>query len=282
MTIDVHSDDVGATAAVTEQTLDCWRQGVLTGFSVLANGEALGRLATVLSEEAGRGVRIACHLNLSEGPSSAPAADVPLLVDRQGHLRHTFGSLILTWLRARGELTRQVETEWQAQVAALQARLSPRSVHAVDGHMHVHMLPFLFPAAARVAAASRVRSIRMAREPLYLASPRWPVINLVKWAVLRFCSGFAEPFARRAGLTWPDRLVGILYSGHMTVEAAWAGLAAARREGARHVEVVFHVGRAAEAETGRWQGREFMAEFYRSEWRDRELQEAARLKARLG
>ena len=286
MVLHIHSDDMGATAHVTQRMLASWRAGVLTGFSVLANGTACDHMATVLAAEADRPARIACHLNLSEGPSSAPAELVPLLVDSEGNLRHTFGSLILAWIKNRQALTRQVEIEWRAQIQALQRCIAPRRLAVVDGHMHVHMLPFLFPAAARLAAGADIPSIRVSREPLFAASAKdlltpYFGVNLVKHAILRVCSSLAVPAARRHGLSWPTRIIGILYSGHMMVAAAQAGISAARRKNAAEVEIVFHVGRAADDERDRWKGRESIGAFYGSWLRDAEYDEAAKLVARL-
>jgi hypothetical protein len=67
----------------------------------------------------------------------------------------------------------------------------------------------------------------------------------------------------------------------MSLAAALAGVDAAKRKNAAEVEVVFHVGRAAEDERSRWKGRESMAAFYCSPLRDSEFAEAAELAARL-
>jgi predicted glycoside hydrolase/deacetylase ChbG (UPF0249 family) len=286
MILHIHSDDMGATAHVTERMLACWQAGVITGFSVLANGVACAQMATALAADAARPARIACHLNLSEGPSSALVEDVPLLVDAEGNLRHTFGSLILAWITNRRALTRQVEIEWRAQIAALQRSIAPRRLAVVDGHMHVHMLPFIFPAAARLAAEAGVRSIRVSREPLFFADAKDLVkpffaVNLVKNTVLRVCSWLARPAARRRGLSWPAQVIGILYTGHMNAATAMAGVDAARRKDAAEVEVVFHVGRAIDDERGRWKGRDSMAAFYLSPLRDTEYEEVAKFAARL-
>jgi predicted glycoside hydrolase/deacetylase ChbG (UPF0249 family) len=286
MILHIHSDDMGATAHVTQRMLASWQAGVLNGFSVLANGAACDQMAAALGADATRPARIACHLNLSEGPSSARPDTVPLLLDAGGNLRHTFGSLIQTWLANRSALTRQVEIEWRAQIAALQQRIAPRKIAVVDGHMHVHMLPFLFPVAAKLAAEARIPAIRIAREPLFATDTSdllkaYFYVNLIKHSVLKACSWLATPTARRHGLSSPTQMIGILYTGHMSLAAALAGVDAARRKNAAEVEVVFHVGRAAEDERNRWQGRDSMAAFYCSPLRDLEHAEAAKLAARL-
>jgi hypothetical protein len=73
-------------------------------------------------------------------------------------------------------------------------------------------------------------------------------------------------------------MVGILYTGRMTQDTALRGIAAAQREGAQTVEVVFHVGRAASDEAGRWGGAgAHYARFHLSRLRDQERAELLRL-----
>src|SRR4051812_43959345 len=107
-----HSDDAGATTRGTEKILEAWRSGLLESQSILANGDALELLARELAADAGRALRIAVHLNLSEGPPlSAPGA-VPLLVGSDGSFHCTFGGLIKTWAggsrSTRAALTAQI------------------------------------------------------------------------------------------------------------------------------------------------------------------------------
>ncbi len=280
MTIFIHSDDMGATKHVTQRLLESWRADVITGFSVLANGEACNDMTRALVNEPSRPARIACHLNLSEGLSTIPAHRVPLLIDRQGMLNHTFGSLIKMWIFNRQELKRQIEIEWRAQIELVKQQIGPRPIAALDSHMHVHMLPFLFPITAKLAEEYNIPQIRISHEPLFAASckdlgKKFYAINLVKNIVLRFCALRAVPVAKLHKLQGPSRVVGILYSGHMTAAAALKGLKAATRTGNGDTEIIFHIGRSLDEEKDRWKSRPFIEEFYRSSLRDIEHDEAA-------
>jgi predicted glycoside hydrolase/deacetylase ChbG (UPF0249 family) len=287
----LHTDDLAATESMSKGMLDRWMHGYLDGFSIMANGEALQMCRNVLMSTAERPARLIAHLNLSEGPSSAPAAEVPLLVDEEGNLNHGFASMALLWIRSSPEqrqaLQMQVELEWRAQMRRIIEMAAPRSVNGVDGHLHIHMLPFLFPIAARLAQEFGIGSIRVTREPFHLEHGwrdlfRVPVlINLLKHMVLRTCSVSARKVVRRTGLQSLDYVVGVMYSGRMTAASAWAGIAAAQRDGAQSVEVLFHVGRASEQERSRWGRHHAIADFPCSEQRDHEFVELALLHQRL-
>lgn len=291
MKVYLHADDLASTEAVTQAILDRWKRGYLDGFSVMANGEAAETTRSTLAAFGERPARIVAHLNLSEGPSISPPEQVPLLVDRCGRLRHGFASLVLTWLAGppavRRALLDQVEAEWRAQVLRVREMVAPRPLNGVDGHVHVHMLPFLFPIAARLARENGIAEIRISKEPFFLAEGvrdlllQSVLINLLKHMVLRVCARSANEIARTAGLICTSFVIGVLYSGRMTAAAALAGLAAARRAGAQSVEVMFHVGRAGEEERSRWGDRPGFADFNCSPRRDQEFGELASLHTRL-
>lgn len=287
----LHTDDLAATESMSKGMLDRWQHGYLDGFSVMANGAAAQSTRAVLAAAAERPARLIAHLNLTEGPSSAPAAEVHLLVDEAGNLKHGFASLALLWLKsssvARQVLINQVEKEWRAQIRGVAEMVAPRPVNGVDGHLHVHMLPFLFPIAARLAHESGIPAIRVTREPFHLARG-WrdllvkPVlINLLKHIVLRSCAISADKAVQQFGLSAPDYVVGVMYSGRMTAVSALAGIMAAQQRGAQSVEVLFHVGRATAQEVARWNGRHAFSDFPCSEQRDQEFAELARLHERL-
>lgn len=263
--IRLHADDYGSTPTATRQIADLWEEGVIGGLSVLANGDALGEGAARLAARPDLAAHLTVHLNLSEGPCSAPAADVRLLTDDEGLLRHSFRSLVSAWVRAssaeRARLLAEVETEWRAQIRVVRAAVAPRALDALDGHIHVHALPFLFPVAARLAREERVPGIRVPRETFHVASPGdvarpWFAVNVVKHVVLRTLSRRATRVAAAEGLRTPDRFVGVLYTGRMTADRLRAGVRAAVRAGAHEIEASLHVGRAADGERSRWRGRD--------------------------
>jgi predicted glycoside hydrolase/deacetylase ChbG (UPF0249 family) len=289
--IHLHTDDLAATESMSQGMLDRWMHGYLDGFSIMANGEAAQTCRAALLGAAGRPARVIAHLNLTEGPSSAPPSDVPLLVDNEGNLKHGFASLAIFWLtsssRQRNALQAQVEKEWRAQISRITEMVTPRQVDGVDGHVHLHMLPFLFPIAAQLAQEVGITTIRVTREPFHLergwrdlfAKAVW--INFLKHVVLRACSISACKVVQQTGLHAPDYVVGVMYSGRMTAASAMAGIAAAQRRGAESVEVLFHVGRASEQERKRWGTRRAFSDFPCSIQRDQEFAELALLSQRL-
>ncbi len=273
-----HSDDLGATVQVSRDILTQWSAGALHGFSILANGEAVKDISSALNRDSQKEARISVHLNLSEGPPCAPTEKVPLLVNENGLLRHTFGTLLVQFLTKRSQrmaFLAQVEAEWDAQIKEVKRIVSPRAVNSVDGHMHIHMLPFLFPLAARLAKENGVSQIRISREPFYICEKLdilkaffW--VNSLKHFILKWCSISAVQVCKTMQLNSLSGIIGILYTGRMSTPRILAGIKAANKKGFKDLEVVLHVGRASESELKRWHNNPGIGKFYRSPWRDLE------------
>lgn len=278
--LELHADDLGATAGVNRGIISAWQRGGVDGVSVLANGEALDDAATEINKYPNRPLRIVAHLNLSEAQSTAAASDVPLLVNEEGQLKSGFLDLWLRWIRsgdsAKQALVDQLTTEWRAQINKIRHAFEPRKIDALDGHIHIHMLPFTFPVAVNLAQEFGIAQIRISSEVRHFSlkdSLRFGCLaNVVKHQLLRSLARPARRLAAESGLASPDAVAGLLYSGRMSRTAIEAAATAARRNGHEWLEVICHPGRAAPEEQQRWDGQPGLAGFYMSPDRDFEYQ----------
>lgn len=279
-----HADDLGGTSTATARLLDAWERGLLDGLSVFGNCDHPNEISDRLAAAPDRPARLSAHLNLWEGRPVSPVADVPRLIDRTGHLAQSFVG-VLSRVRAgrpsrrRTAYLAEIEREWRAQIEAVLAMIAPRPLVALDSHLHMHMIPALFTIAVGLARELGVPEIRIVREPFYRSHSETEVrskrflVNSVKRELLWRFAAVAAPVAAAAGLASPDRMIGVLYSGMMSRANISRGIAAARRQRARRIEVLVHVGRAAPSELTRWNGDRSKASFAMSPARDVELEE---------
>ena len=281
MRITLHADDLGATDNVNSNILAVWSAGALDSVSVIANGNAVQQAAAYTSREPALPLRIMVHLNLSEGAPLTEARGASLLTDSDGRFNLGFIGLAKRWggldEAGRREFLAQVEREFTAQVERVRQLFHPRPIAGVDGHIHVHMLPFLFPLAAKIAAAGRLGEIRVSRElfhfSLHDSLRAGYVSNIAKHLLLNRLAVPAAKVAADFGLAAPDRIAGVLYSGHMSRASATAAIRAARAKRLKWLELIFHPGRATAAEMQRWQSQVNIGRFYANPHRDMERNE---------
>ena len=247
-TVTITADDFGLTRGITDTILEMVDGGHVQTVSILANGEAVAYALDEYRKRA-QSLTLAVHLNLTEGRALSAPQDIPHLVDARGMFKHSIAGLWGAYLfgshHTHAALRREVRAEMEAQCAVVRTALGTNAL-TVNGHQHVHMIPFVFEG---LMAIRGVDAVRIVRENFFLCGIPSPVYVLARF-VLAMLSMRATTSARALGIRTNDWFVGFLYSGHMDEDIARAGITHA---GAGSVEVLFHPGSALPGELSEWQ-----------------------------
>jgi predicted glycoside hydrolase/deacetylase ChbG (UPF0249 family) len=151
----VHADDFGETIEITRGIRAAIEGGAVSSTTIMANmpgtADAL-RQVSALADRASFGV----HLNLCEGQ---PLTRGPTLVDERGHF-HRKRALFLRAVTGRLSLA-DVEAEITAQMSLV--RDAGVRISHLDGHKHLHQLPVVAAAVARVLPRFGVERVRLTR-----------------------------------------------------------------------------------------------------------------------
>ena len=216
----VNADDLGWTEGVNRGIVEAHRKGLVTSTSLLANGRAFAAALRISRGNPALGIGV--HLNLSDGPPSAPANEVKGLLGKSGELEDAADSLLMK-IAGRSLRVEEVEREWDAQVQKVRdAGIQPSHL---DGHKHVHMLPGLFEVALRVAKKHKIRAIRVANEESTLRAALASGAGQQKGTVLKqgvqarglkLLSRDARKMAEHAGISTTDYFCGIAQTGVLT------------------------------------------------------------------
>ena len=246
-TITITADDFGLTRGITDTILKVIDEGPVRLVSILTNGEAVEYALSEYKKRAAY-VTLAVHLTLTEGKALLPFPTIPHLVDARGVFKHSIAGLWGAYLFAshqtRAALRREVRAEMEKQCAVVRTALGTNAL-TVNGHQHVHMIPFVFE---ELMAIRGVGAVRIVRENFFLCGIPSPV-NVLARLVLAMLSQRATKSARALGIRTNDWFVGFLYSGHMNEDIARSGIAHA---GTGVIEVLFHPGSALPDELSRW------------------------------
>ena len=237
----LHADDLGLTLGFNEGILVCATKGLLTSTCVRVNGaayhDAVNRIIPQIPH-----VSIGLHLNIVEGRSTRQViGQNEILCRPDGSYRQGFVSLLINSFKPT--FLAEVEADFRDQIERALKDLG--SIDHLNSHQHSHAIPAIFTLTCRLAVEYGIPVVRMPNEPLYLAGPFWRHLrswfarNLVKWSVLKLMAIVNERIAARWGVHTPNRFVGILYTGFMTVETVMVGIQRAARPG-RLIEVLLH------------------------------------------
>jgi len=215
----VNADDLGWTAGVNRGIAEAHRNGIVTSTSLLANGSAFDDGVRIAGELPGLGVGV--HLNLSDGPPTAPVEQVTTLLNEDGKFAGGPEGLLLRLTTKRLDV-KEVEKEWDAQIQRVRASgIQPTHL---DGHRHVQMLPGLFGIVLRLAKRHGIEGVRVSHEasPLRTAlSDRNEATSValrqgVQARGLKLLARDAREMAERSGIVTADYFCGIAQTGVLT------------------------------------------------------------------
>ena len=242
------ADDYGLNAISSKHILEGVALGVLNKVSVFPNIEQFQPKEILKIKD----VRLSLHLNLVEGKCMSNAKEVPLLADKKGNFKHTFGGLMKLGLFSNTQFESQVYKEIKSQVLFWKNTLPENVPFCIDSHQHTHMIPAVFKALVKVLIDEKinVEYMRIPIEPLlpFIKTPSlyftYSAINIVKQWLLKFLwlinkktiKGFPIPTAY---------FFGILFSGKMDEKRVNKILPKYKKlaqKQSKDIEVLFHSG----------------------------------------
>ncbi len=207
----VTADDFGAAIEVNEAVERAHRNGILSAASLMVAGAAAGDAVTrakTMPE-----LRVGLHLVLVDGRPILPRDAVPDLVDATGHFRTDMaraGAAMFFFPKVRAQLAAEIE----AQFAAFEA--TGLRLDHVNAHKHFHLHPTIASLIVKIGKAHRVTGARVPLEPQ-------DVLGKIEPHKASGVVALTAPFARalrgrfrRAGITAPDAVFGLAWSGAMT------------------------------------------------------------------
>lgn len=265
----VTADDFGLTRGITDTILETVDRGLVTNVSIMPNGDSFDyALQEYLKRK--EKLSLSVHLNLTEGKSLSKPDEVPLLVGGDGMFKHSVGGLWFSYFMSfsKKKYRQQIRTELNSQIRRVSDVIQENGkIASVNGHQHVHMLPFVFD---ELITLTNLPSVRIPHELAYVPSlsaamSSWR--NVAGWVVLAVLCARARDRVR----AFSDRFIGFLYSGRMTLSILRASLLRITPLSSNaSLEILFHPGLAADNELRSWQERNADVGWHSSLWRRKE------------
>jgi len=275
----LHADDFGLCEEVTNDIMDCIRNGAIHRASVICNTDGAA-LASEMFNKADANFEVGLHLNLVEGKPVSAQGEVSLLIDLStGEFRYGFLSLwkdyVLGSAKKRKSLKAQIKREVEYQILTFNRFFNQnRAPIHIDGHTHVHILPFVLDIIIGLSQKHNIRSIRLPNERFFMSRKNlrhYLSANMVKHIVLKILSKTQVRKIKKAGLKHNDYFIGILSSGEMNVQNVLSALKALDGIGEDSVvEILFHPGGVRHRNHVDWTTRAQFINYYSDSKRHRE------------
>ena len=195
-----HADDYGINTTQSKRILACRARGCLNSVSLMVTSSEASQCAAMLPED----INCRLHLNFREGPCLSRASQIPMLVDRAGFFRRSFGELfLLSCFRGRF-LKRQLKKEICLQLVRMQELVGRDRPLRIDSHGHYHMIPAVWDALFESCREMKIeiQEIRIPVEPIkpLLKDPfiliRAPLSGIIKNAIMHFLYYYNRSFGK--------------------------------------------------------------------------------------
>ncbi len=190
------ADDLGLDPAVNGGIFFAFKNGLIGGASLMANGEAFDDAVRGLKDLPS--VNIGIHLVLVE---EKPLTQIRLPKNHEVFfIRYILGLINL----------KDVRKEIEAQIdKCLAAGIKPAFINS---HQHLHLLPGIMKIVMELAKKHKIYQIRIVNEPL---RGRGGSFRKIQSIFLKFLSFLAKKQIKKAGLKYNDFFVGFINAGNL-------------------------------------------------------------------
>ena len=154
----VTADDFGLTDGTSKAIVHAHLAGIVTATSVLAVAPKAAERMRLLGDapDLSVGVHLAA---VGEDPPLLSAREIPTLVDRSGHLRSGWRSLVAHLAVGRVDPD-DLRREFDAQIHLVSADLAPTHL---DTHQHLHLWPTVAGVVIDLALQHGITAVRVPR-----------------------------------------------------------------------------------------------------------------------
>lgn len=210
----INADDFGLSGGANRGIMRAWQEGILTGASLMAGGDAFEEAAAFA--RANPKLQVGLHLTLVHGSAVLEQLGVPALTDHGGRFGDdpVLAGMRYFFLTSLGKkLYREIEAQI---VKCLDAGIA---LTHIDGHLNIHMHPVVFDILCQLMPRYNIRSFRLTREnlPANLALDRRRLAGKCADAfIFAMLSKRCRPRLDRLGIAYAGEVKGLLNSGRMT------------------------------------------------------------------
>lgn len=200
----VTADDFGYSINVNNAITKCFRYGIVTSASLIANSNYFNGSISLLKQN--KGLDAGLHINLTE---FKPLTDTKTLADKGGNF---VGKT--EWLNGHYRYADKNEVENEIETQITKALSSGLNITHINGHNHAHIFPNVIDIVIKLAKKYRIGCIRLPDEKI-TGKSRESSNEMGKSNIPAMFSKHAKIKILKSGLKTTNSFYGILNMGNM-------------------------------------------------------------------
>ena len=198
-------DDYGMHKLINLGALKAFKNGVLSGVSFVANGDAFENGVDLLNEM--KNVDVGLHFNIIEGKPVAEKSQVYSLMNDKGLFYDSYSKFAYKFATGYIKIE-HIKNELISQINKLNK--NNIKINYFDSHRHLHLLPPIAKAIIPLLKKNNINAVRQVNTPKY--SKNW--MNLKKVLASLIMKNANKSF-RENGFYMPDYFLGFFESGNI-------------------------------------------------------------------
>ena len=207
----INADDFGLTKGINKAIIECYKKGIVTSASIMANGREFED-AVELSKK-NDGLDLGIHLSLiGEAPILVPE-EIPSLMGRKGFLVENSFMFFKKYIAGKIDKN-QIELELRAQIGkCLNVNLK---LNHINSHQHLHIIPGILDT---VISLARYYGIPVIRYPYgFIAFMDFVSLRIFSQLVLNALSLISKARFEKECIMRTRYMAGFIHSGRLNRE----------------------------------------------------------------
>jgi hopanoid biosynthesis associated protein HpnK len=207
----INGDDFALSPGANRGIIKCFKEGILTSTTLMANGSAFEEAIKLSRENPGLGIGL--HLVLNGGKPVLSPEEIPTLVNKKGYFPSPYRQLISGIFWRKIEI-KEVEKELRAQFE--KATESGLKITHIDSHRHLHAYPPLLKIMVKLARAYGISKMRYPGEKIFFKN----FLNkqCSKMLLLKLMFRLSRKSLLENKILTNEHFFGIFKAGNLTLE----------------------------------------------------------------
>jgi chitin disaccharide deacetylase len=209
----VNADDFGRSPSINEAVIRAHQEGILTTTSLMVNEPSCAEAVALARQNPRLGVGL--HLTLLFGHSALPPSEIPGLINEKGEFTTNPAGAGFRYFFHR-RLRAQLRAEIRAQLRRFRDTGLP--LDHVNGHLHLHLHPVIFPLLMEAQEEFGIRHLRLTFDPFWLnlrLASGYLFYRVIHALIFHSLSARARPVLARRGIRHTDAVFGLLQNARV-------------------------------------------------------------------
>lgn len=206
------ADDLGLNDAINGGVFFAFKNELIDGASLMANGEAFDDAMQRLKDVPNASIGI--HLVLVEEKPVSDISEIPSLVTKDDFLHKNHKIFFIRYILGLIN-KKEIYLEMKAQInKCIQVGIKPVFINS---HQHLHLLPNIMDMTIKLAKEFDIPYIRVVVEPISLGKGK--LFRQAQLLFLNFLSWLAKKKIKKAGLQHNDFFMGFIDAGNLNIKS---------------------------------------------------------------